>query len=144
MRYSDQYSKGKGTPDSGHGGGFSMLSVLPTVTMPRKLLSRKSYQRRSLKEEFRMHDIQGLKETTGIRASQRYFSFEISGGPERTEFCVFGGRNCLRPLSADTASQLDVLGHDCDTLGVDGTQVGVFEENNQVSLRCLLESHDGR
>ena len=58
-----------------------------------------------------MHDIQGLKETTGIRASQRYFSFEISGGPERTEFCVFGERNCLRPLSADAASQLDVLGH---------------------------------
>ena len=42
--------------------------------------------------------------------------------------------------SADTASQLDVLGHDCDTLGVDGTQVGVFEETNQVSLRCLLET----
>ena len=61
-----------------------------------------------------MHDIHSLKETTGIRASQRYFSFEISGGPERTEFCVFGGRNCLRPLSADTASQLDVLGHGVD------------------------------
>ena len=58
-----------------------------------------------------MHDIQGLKETTRITAFQRYFSFEISGGPERTEFCVFGGRNCLSPLSADTASQLDVLGH---------------------------------
>ena len=37
-----------------------------------------------------MHDIQGLKEITWITAFQRYFSFEISAGPERTEFCVFG------------------------------------------------------
>ena len=65
-----------------------------------------------------MHDIHSLKETTGIRASQRYFSFEISGGPERTEFCVFGGRNCLSPLSGDTASQLDVLGHADEELSV--------------------------
>ena len=35
----------------------------------------------------------------------------------------------------DTTGQLDVLGHDCDTLGMDGTQVGVFKETNQVSLR---------
>merc|ERR1739838_433010 len=40
------------------------------------------------------------------------------------------------------AGKLDVLGHDGDTLGVDGAQVGVFEETNQVSLRCFLESHD--
>ena len=121
-----------------------MLGVWPHSDNAKKTACAQSYQRRSLKEEFRMHYIQGLKETTPITAFQRYFSFEISGGPERTEFCVFGGRNCLSPLSADTASQLDVLGHDCDTLGMDGTQVGVFEETNQVSLRCLLESHDGR
>ena len=44
-----------------------------------------------------MHDIQGLKESTRITAFQRYFSFEISGGPERTEFCVFGGKELLKP-----------------------------------------------
>ena len=33
----------------------------------------------------------------------------------------------LGTLSADTAGQLDVLGHDGDTLGVDGAQVGVLE-----------------
>ena len=80
-----------------------------------------------------MHDIHSLKETTGIRASQRYFSFEISGGPERTEFCVFGGRNCLRPLSADTASQLDVLGH-ADEFSV----LLVLEEERRISRRATL------
>ena len=50
----------------------------------------------------------------------------------------------LSTLSTDTAGKLDVLGHDGDTLGVDGAQVGVFEETDEVSLRSLLEGHDGR
>ena len=49
----------------------------------------------------------------------------------------------LGALSADTAGQLDVLGHDGDTLGVDGAQVGVLEEADQVSLASLLQGHDG-
>jgi len=39
---------------------------------------------------------------------------------------------------------LDVLGHDGDSLGVDGAQVGVLEETDQVSLAGLLQSHDSR
>ena len=50
----------------------------------------------------------------------------------------------LSTLSRDTAGKLDVLGHDSDTLGVDGTQVGVLKEANQVSLTGLLEGHDSR
>ena len=50
----------------------------------------------------------------------------------------------LGTLSTDAAGKLDVLGHDGDTLGVDGAQVGVLKETNQVSLRGLLESHDSR
>ena len=49
----------------------------------------------------------------------------------------------LGAFSADTAGQLDVLGHDGDTLGVDGAQVGVLEKADQVSFAGLLESHDG-
>ena len=57
---------------------------------------------------------------------------------------VLGGQaQDLGALSADTAGQLDVLGHDGDTLGVDGAQVGVLEETHQVSLAGLLQSHDG-
>ena len=50
----------------------------------------------------------------------------------------------LSTLSADTAGQLDVLGHDGHTLGVDGAQVGVLEQTNQVGLGSLLQGHDGR
>ncbi len=31
-----------------------------------------------------------------------------------------------------------------DTLGVNGSQVGVLEERHEVSLSSLLEGHDGR
>ena len=37
---------------------------------------------------------------------------------------------------------MDVLGHDRDTLGVDGTQVGVLEQSDEVGLASLLEGHD--
>ena len=54
------------------------------------------------------------------------------------------GKDSLSSLSTDTAGQLDVLGHDGHTLGVDGAQVGVFEESDEVSLAGFLEGHDGR
>ena len=34
---------------------------------------------------------------------------------------------------------MNVLGHDGNTLGVNGTQVGVFKEANEVGLRGLLK-----
>jgi histone H3 len=49
----------------------------------------------------------------------------------------------LRALATETAGQLDVLGLDGDTLGVDGAEVGVLEEGDQVGLNGLLESTDG-
>ena len=49
----------------------------------------------------------------------------------------------LSAFSTDAASQLDVLGHDGDTLGVDGAQVGVLEQTHQVGLAGLLQSHHG-
>lgn len=45
----------------------------------------------------------------------------------------------LGPFSSDSPSQLDILWHDGHTLGVDGAQVGVLEETNQVSLAGLLK-----
>ena len=50
----------------------------------------------------------------------------------------------LSTLSTDAAGQLDILGHDGDTLGMDGTQVGIFKQTDKVSLTGLLESHDSR
>ena len=45
-----------------------------------------------------------------------------------------GQASSLSTLTADTTSELDVLGHDGDTLGVDGAQVGVLKQADEVSL----------
>ncbi len=52
--------------------------------------------------------------------------------------------SCLSTLASDAPGQLDILWHDGDTLGVDGAQVGVLEETDQVSLAGLLEGTDRR
>jgi hypothetical protein len=49
----------------------------------------------------------------------------------------------LSSLSSESSSELEVLGLDGDSLGVDGAQVGVLEERDEVCLRGFLESHDG-
>ena len=46
-------------------------------------------------------------------------------------------------FAADAAGELDVLGHDGDALAVDGAEVGVLVESNEVSLAGLLQGHDG-
>ncbi len=51
-------------------------------------------------------------------------------------------RRGLSALSADAARQLDVFGHDGDSLGVDGAQVGVLKQTDQISLAGLLQGHD--
>ena len=48
----------------------------------------------------------------------------------------------LSALSADAAGQLNIFGHDGDPLGVDGAQVGVLEQTDQISLAGLLQGHD--
>ena len=58
---------------------------------------------------------------------------------------VHGGRTGnLRALATDAAGELDVLGHDGNALGVDGAEVGVLEETDEVGLGGLLEGKDGR
>jgi hypothetical protein len=50
----------------------------------------------------------------------------------------------LSALATDAAGKLDVLRHDGHTLGVDGTEVGVLEQTNQVCLGSLLQGKHGR
>ena len=50
----------------------------------------------------------------------------------------------LRALSADAAGELNILGHNSHTLGVNGAQVGVLEKTNKVGLSSLLKGEDGR
>lgn len=49
----------------------------------------------------------------------------------------------LVALTTEAAGELDVLGLDGDALGVDGAQVGVLEEGDEVRLDRLLEGADG-
>ena len=63
---------------------------------------------------------------------------------KRAVFDGWIGRLSLSAFAADTTSQLDVLGHDRHSLGVDGAQVGVLEQTDQVGLAGLLQGHDGR
>ena len=48
----------------------------------------------------------------------------------------------LRSLTANATSELDVLGHDGNPLGVNSAQVGVLEQTDEVSLGGLLEGKD--
>ena len=50
----------------------------------------------------------------------------------------------LSTLSTDAAGELDVLWHDGHTLGVDGSQVGILKESNQVGLSSFLEGKHSR
>jgi hypothetical protein len=50
----------------------------------------------------------------------------------------------LSTFTTDTTGQLDVLWHNRDTFGMDGAQVGIFKETDQVGFASFLESHDGR
>ena len=63
--------------------------------------------------------------------------------PKKGTIVLFEKVNFLSTLSTDATSELDVLGHDGHTLGVDGAQVGVLEKTNKVGLASLLEGHDG-
>jgi hypothetical protein len=58
----------------------------------------------------------------------------------------FGGscvKKDLRTFAADTTSELNVFWHDCHTLGVDSTQVCIFEKTDKVGLRGFLKGQDG-
>ena len=50
----------------------------------------------------------------------------------------------LRAFTTDAAGEMDVFGHNGDTFGVDGAQVGILKQANQVSLGSFLECHDCR
>jgi len=50
----------------------------------------------------------------------------------------------LSTLTTDTTGQLDILGHDCHTLGVNGTQVGILKKTHQVGFGGFLKGQDGR
>jgi len=53
------------------------------------------------------------------------------------------GVAALGAFPANATGQLDVFGHDGDAFGVDGAQVGVFEQAHQIGFTGLLKSSNG-
>lgn len=47
-------------------------------------------------------------------------------------------------MSKGDGDAYEILWLDGDTLGMNGSQVGVLKERDEVSLSSLLEGHDGR
>lgn len=45
--------------------------------------------------------------------------------------------------TSDPSRQLHVLGHDGDALAMDGTEVAVLEETDEMCFRGFLQSEDG-
>ena len=45
-------------------------------------------------------------------------------------------------FSSNSSGQLDVLGHDGDSLGMNGTEIGVFKESNEICLTGLLKGQN--
>ena len=58
---------------------------------------------------------------------------------KRTEMFVCGGET-LHLLPLDSSGQLNVLGHDGDSLCMDGVQVGILEQPYKIGLCCLLKT----
>ena len=61
---------------------------------------------------------------------------------------MISGSNTLNefisePVSSDSLGELDVSGHDGDSLGVNGAQVGVLKERDEVGFSGFLESKHG-
>ena len=48
----------------------------------------------------------------------------------------------LSSFTTDSSRELDVLRHDCNSLGMDRAQVGVFEQADQVALTGFLQGHN--
>ena len=47
-------------------------------------------------------------------------------------------------LPLESPCQEDVLRHDGNSPGVDGTQIGIIKQPDEVRLRCLLKTQDRR
>lgn len=113
---------------------------------------RKQHQKRRRKKQTNKQTQTHQKHTYYIKLSGCIYDSPFSqqcyngvvDGPKKDRLMfwvlVFTG---LSPLTTDTSGQLDVLGHDCHTFGVDGTQVGILEQSDEVSFASFLEGHHG-
>jgi len=90
------------------------------------------------RRDARTHETRDCNCTKGITSS--LFASKAHHENPQTPFLPL---DCLRSFATETTSKLDILGLDGDTLGVDGAQVGIFKEGDEVGLNGLLKSTNG-
>lgn len=56
---------------------------------------------------------------------------------------ILSNSNFLRPLAPNPPSQLYILWHNSDPLGMNSTQIRILKQSNQISLRRLLKCGHG-
>ena len=49
----------------------------------------------------------------------------------------------LGTLATNTTRKLNILGHDCHTLGMNGTEIGILKQSNEVGLGSFLKGQYG-
>ena len=61
------------------------------------------------------------------------------GGPKKIRVgYMFAHELYLVAFTADTTGKLHILGHDGNSLGMDGAQISILKKTNKVGLGCLL------
>jgi hypothetical protein len=100
-------------------------------------VQRSSFCVGRLREKVESHHIIRKQGHTNSKKAKR----ERSSMKEEKEWWT--RRANLSPLASKPPGELEVLGLDRDSLGVDGTQVGVLEEGDEVGFRGFLKGHDG-
>lgn len=65
-------------------------------------------------------------------------------GPEKGRFFFFASKEGRRlsTFTTDSSGQLNILGHDGNSLSVNSAQVGVFEQSDQIGFASFLQSHN--
>lgn len=53
-------------------------------------------------------------------------------------------KETLRSLAPQSAGESKIFWLNRDTLGMDGGQVGIFEQRDEICLGSFLQSHNGR
>ena len=75
---------------------------------------------------------------SNLQGFSLHFPWDTLGGPEKDQvLCVWWSISGL--FSTDSPGQLDVLGHDGDPPGMDGTEVGILKQSHEVCFGSLLE-----
>ena len=80
--------------------------------------------------------------SNGLKRGGWTSSFGGSSVLESLQLELVSRRLELESFSSDSSSEGKILGHDSDSLSMDGAEIGIFEESDKIGFSSLLESQD--